>query len=357
MNNLGKLKNAVNGAEFDALLLVSSVNRLYATGFSSSSGYVLVTGTDAFFITDSRYIEAARAAVSDAEVLQQTAEDKPAAILNRLISELGVRTLAIEENSLTYSEFLAFSSVLKSELVKSGGLVDRLRNVKSEEELAAMIEAQRIAEKAFLRLLPELSRELTEKQVANRLLFHMLDCGADDKSFDTIAVSGANSSRPHGVPSDEKLARGFLTIDFGAKKNGWVSDTTRTVYLGWQGKPSDEERRVYDTVLQAQLAGIAAIRAGIPGCEVDGAARQVIQAAGYGEYFGHGFGHGLGLEVHEALSASVNVKTPLPEGGVISAEPGIYLPGRFGVRIEDVVYVEKDGCRDITELCRELIVL
>ncbi|MDR0813600.1 MAG: Xaa-Pro peptidase family protein [Oscillospiraceae bacterium] len=357
MNNLEKLKKAVNDAEFDALLLVSAVNRLYATGFSSSSGYVLITPRDAFFITDSRYIEAARAVVSGAEVLLQTAEDKPAAILNRLLAGAEVRTLAIEESSLTYSEFLAFSSALKAELVKSDGLVDGLRNVKSEAELAAMIETQRIAEKAFLRLLPELSRDLTEKQVANRLLFHMLDCGADDKSFDTIAVSSANSSRPHGVPSDEKLTQGFLTIDFGAKKNGWVSDTTRTVYIGGAGKPSDEERRVYDTVLQAQLAGIAAIRAGVTGQEVDGAAREVIKNAGYGEYFGHGFGHGLGLEVHEALAASVNVKTPLPEGGVISAEPGIYLPGRFGVRIEDVVYVEKDGCRDITELGKELIVL
>jgi Xaa-Pro aminopeptidase len=195
---------------------------------------------------------------------------------------------------------------------------------------------------------------ITEKQLAAELLYLLLKNGADDKSFDPIIVSGEKSSMPHGVPGDKPIGGGFLTIDFGARLDGWCSDTTRTLCVG---KPTDEMVNIYNTVLRAQEAGIAAARAGVRGCDVDAAARSVIAQAGYGSYFGHGFGHGLGLEVHELPTASQIYEEPLPAGAVISAEPGIYLPGRFGVRIEDVVFITEDGCENITNLAKQLIIL
>jgi Xaa-Pro aminopeptidase len=159
---------------------------------------------------------------------------------------------------------------------------------------------------------------------------------------------------PHGVPTDGKIQNGFLTMDFGVKKDGWCSDMTRTVCVG---TPTQEMRLIYDTVLEAQLQGIAAVHAGVTGREVDGAARRVIEDAGYGDCFGHGFGHGLGLEIHEPPTASPGYDKPLPRGAVISAEPGIYLPGRFGVRIEDVVYITDGGCENITKTPKNLIII
>ena len=194
-----------------------------------------------------------------------------------------------------------------------------------------------------------------DKQLAARLDYLMLTYGAEKPSFDTIIASGANGSKPHAVPSDKPVEAGdFITLDFGAMKDGYCSDTTRTVAVG---SVTDEMRAVYDTVLQAQLAGIAVARAGVTGRQVDAAARDFIAAAGYGEYFGHGFGHGLGIEVHEAPTAAPSYDRPLPAGAVISAEPGIYLPGKLGVRIEDVIILTEDGNRNITGLTKELLIL
>ena len=183
----------------------------------------------------------------------------------------------------------------------------------------------------------------------------MLHLGASDMSFDPIVVSGVNGSLPHGVPSEKTIQDGeFVTMDFGCVYHGYCSDMTRTVAVG---HVTEEMRRVYDTVLTAQKAGIAAARAGVTGREVDGAARRVIEEAGYGPYFGHSFGHGVGVEIHEAPNAAPSVETALPAGAVISAEPGIYLPGKLGVRIEDVIILTEDGCRNLTRAPKELLVL
>ena len=178
--------------------------------------------------------------------------------------------------------------------------------------------------------------------------------GADDKAFNPIVVSGTNSSRPHGVPGDNKITKGFLTIDFGVKLDGWCSDTTRTLCVG---KPDDEMKKIYETVLLAQKAGIEAVRGGVKGLNVDTAARSLIESAGYGDYFGHGFGHSLGLEVHESLKASQLSEDILPVGAVISAEPGIYIPGKYGVRIEDILYITENGSENITNLPKDLLVI
>ena len=195
----------------------------------------------------------------------------------------------------------------------------------------------------------------TEKEIAARLTYLMLHYGAENMSFDPIVVSGANSSKPHGVPTEKQIEVGdFVTMDFGCIVDGYCSDMTRTVAVG---HVTDEMQTVYDTVLNAQLAGIAACKAGVSGHEVDAAARRVIAEAGYGAAFGHTFGHGVGLEIHEAPVAGPRMTAPLPAGAIVTAEPGIYLPGKFGVRIEDMLYVIEDGCIDLTEAPKSLVIL
>ena len=218
-----------------------------------------------------------------------------------------------------------------------------------------MRKAQAITDKTFAEMLKIIEVGMSEKELAAELIYTLYKNGADALSFPPIVVSGPNTSLPHGVPGERKLQYGdFVTMDFGCMVNGYCSDMTRTVALGFV---SEEMSKVYETVLRAQEAGIAATKAGVTGQAVDGAARQVIADAGYGAYFGHGYGHSLGLEIHEAPNCNPANDQPLPAGAVCSAEPGIYLPGKFGVRIEDVVIVTEDGCVDITESPKNLIVI
>jgi len=354
MNNLKRIMSSVANADIDAVMLTSQINRLYATGFDASDAIALITADSAWFFTDSRYIEAAENTVAGA-VVQLVNRDAPySRRIKDVIESCSLKRIGFEENALSYAEYTMWAEKLGIPLVPSQSILTRLREVKSTEELEFMKQAQRTAEKSFLEILPLVSPELTEKELAAELLYRFLKNGAEDKSFDTIAVSGVRSSMPHGVPSDTPIGKGFLTIDFGVKQNGWCSDTTRTVCIG---KPTDEMRHVYDTVLNAQLAGIEAARAGVTGREIDAAARKIIEDAGYGNAFGHGFGHGLGLEVHESPSVAPSGNDPIPAGAVISAEPGIYLPGKFGVRIEDVLFISENGSENITSLPKELIIL
>ena len=354
MDNLNRIMQAIQSVDFNALLLTSPVNRFFATGFESSAGALLITADEAWFFTDSRYIEAAGAYINGAHVRLVTNEDTYSKLVGGLLSEKNIVSVGFEDGALAYSEYLEWNEKLDAELIPAQQLMNDLRAVKSADDLARMKDAQRVAEKSFEQLLPLIAGDVTEKQLAAELIYLLMKNGADDKSFDPIIVSGEKSSMPHGVPGDRKITDGFLTIDFGAKLGGWCSDTTRTLCVG---TPTDEMRNIYDTVLRAQEAGIAAARAGVRGCDVDAAARAVIDGAGYGGCFGHGFGHGLGLEVHESPRASQVYDKTLPAGAVISAEPGIYLPGRFGVRIEDVIYIRDDGCENITGLSKALIVL
>ena len=244
---------------------------------------------------------------------------------------------------------------LGCELVPATELLWTLRRVKDDEELDAMVAAQRIAEKALDQILEEIRPGVTEKEIAARLQYLMLHFGAEDMSFDPIVVSGPNGSLPHGVPGERTFQNGdFVTMDFGCIYHGYCSDMTRTVAVGFA---TEEMQRIYQIVLAAQQAGIAAARAGVTGREVDDAARSIISAAGYGSYFGHSFGHGVGVEIHESPSASPSYDTALPAGAVISAEPGIYLPGKLGVRIEDVILLTAEGCRNLTKAPKELIIL
>ena len=354
MNNIARIKTAIAAHKFDAMLIVSPINRLFATGFQSSAGVLLVTANDAWFFTDSRYIEAAENTIADATVLESTRETTHFDHVKTILNEQNIAAVGFEDASLTYSEYLEWRRKLKVSMVRAERLLVDLRRVKSPEDLANMKKAQQIAEKSFLEILPLISTEITEKDLATELLYRFLQNGADDKAFSTIVVSGAKSSMPHGVPENIKIGKGFLTIDFGARLDGWCSDTTRTLCIG---QPDDEMKHVYETVLRAQEAGISIAKAGVNAAAVDAAGREVIENAGYGENFSHGFGHAIGLEVHESPSASPTSKGKLIEGVVISAEPGIYLPGRFGVRIEDLLYITKDGNENLTNLPKELIVI
>jgi len=354
VNNISKIKEALIEYEHDAILVISPINRLYATGFQTSAGVLFVTKSDAWFFTDSRYLEAASSVVKEASVMEVTPEITYYDRINELLADLDIKTIVMENNSISYSEYLEWRRQLKVKLIRGEKLLSDLRSIKSEEDLENMKKAQQIAEKSFMEILPLISTKITEKELANELLFHFLKNGADDKSFDTIVVSGKKSSMPHGVPEDILIGQGFLTIDFGVRLNGWCSDTTRTLCIG---EPDEEMRIVYNTVLKAQETGINAAKAGMKARLVDAAARDVIEEASYGEYFSHSFGHALGLEIHENPRASKISKDTLQAGVVLSAEPGIYIPGRFGVRIEDVLYITDDGNENLTSLSKELIII
>lgn len=353
MNHLAQI--AARLGELDAMLLTSEANCYYAVGFAGE-GVTVVTRGGSWYFTDSRYTEAAERAIGGAAVIGQVSREKPfTALINDALAQAGAVKVGFEEQRMTVAEHMAYTEKLRCTLTPAYGLMMELRGSKDEEELAVMAAAQRIAEGALEQILREIRPGMTEKAIAARLNYLMVSAGAEKTSFDTIVASGPNGSMPHAVPGMRQVQAGdFITMDFGCVYHGYCSDMTRTVALG---QPSDEMRRVYDIVLEAQLAGIAAARAGVTGAAIDGAARKVIADAGYGPYFGHSFGHSLGIDIHEAPNAAPGNDRPMPERAVVSAEPGIYLPGKFGVRIEDVMVLRPDGAEIITRAPKELLVL
>ena len=357
MNNIAGIQRQLVEKDLDALLITDEKNQRYAAGFPFTDGAVLVTRERAYLITDSRYIEAAEKAADENVCVQLFDGQHP--LMSRLLAALkenGVRRLAAEEQKLSHGAWVAYEKRLGLELLPSQDILGTLRASKSEEEIACMIRAQRISEAALAETLPLIKPGMTEKAVAAELVYRMLRHGSEGNSFDPIVVTGEKTSMPHGVPGDKVIREGdFVTMDFGSLSGGYCSDMTRTVAVG---SATEEMKNVYAIVLKAQLAGIAAARAGIPGKVIDGAARKVIEDAGYGPYFGHGFGHSLGLDIHEAPNANPRGEALMAENDVCSAEPGIYLPGRFGVRIEDVMVLRADGTEVITKAPKdELIIL
>lgn len=353
MNHLEHIAAHLDG--LDAMLLTSEANCYYATGFMGE-GIALVTRRGSWYFTDSRYTEAADKAIGNAAVIREVSREKPFSVLiNEALAEAGAEKAGFEEQRMTVAEHAVYSEKLHCTLTPASSLMTELRGSKDEEELSCMTAAQRIAEGALEQILKEIRPGMTEKEIAARLNYLMVSAGAEKTSFDTIVASGPNGSMPHAVPGMRKVREGdFITMDFGCVYKGYCSDMTRTVALG---RPSDEMRNVYDIVLQAQLAGIAAAKAGVTGAAIDGAARKVIQDAGYGACFGHSFGHSLGIDFHEAPNAAPGNDKPMPDGAVVSAEPGIYLPGKFGVRIEDVMILRPDGAQVITKAPKALLVL
>ena len=340
----------------DCVLITSDINRRYFTGMKSSDGTVIAFRDKAYLIIDVRYIEKARAVVTAAEVVEQK---KLNVQLAELIREHGAANMAIESQTMTVSRLHTLRSQLKDvDVIDTDVLsnaVNALRCVKDEHELDCIKKAQEIAERAFEDILGFIREGVTERQIALELNRLMFEYGAEDLSFETIALSGANTSMPHGVPSDKKVRKGeFVLMDYGAVYNGYHSDMTRTVCVG---EPDEEMKKVYNIVLEAQTAAINAAHAGMTGHELDETARCIINDAGYGDCFGHSLGHGVGLEIHERPNASPNYMLLLNEGAVVTVEPGIYIAGKFGVRIEDFVILTENGCINLTKSAKNIISL
>jgi Xaa-Pro aminopeptidase len=337
-----------------AALITSEVNRRYVTGFHSSDGYVIVTKDGAYFLIDSRYYEHAADHIRHMKVVLLTELKRQA---GEIFADHGIRQVRIENETMTVSQLDKLRRDFEElEFDGSAALseqIGKMRLVKSREELICIEKAQRVAERAFTELINHLRVGMTERQVARRLEFLMYDFGADALSFDTIAAAGANSAVPHAVPTNKKLEVGdFLVLDFGAVIDGYHSDMTRTVVIG---KPTDEMTQVYDAVNFANSDAMKSIRDGVSGKLVDNVARATLEAHGYAQYFGHGLGHGVGLEIHEAPNLSPKSRSTLAESMVVTVEPGVYIPGRFGVRTEDMVVVTQNGCINLTKTQKTLI--
>ena len=354
MKNIDKYLSLL-GEEADGLLLTSRYSRYYGAEFDIAEGVAIVTKNGCRYFTDSRYIESAQNGIKGFEVIDVATMKSYSDCLNKAIADFGVTVLGYEENYLTVSELQGYEKNVNAKLIPMNEKINGFRAVKEDWELALMKKAQEITDAAFTEVLTKIHAGMTELQLQAELIYCLYKNGAHGLSFDPIVVSGPNTSLPHGVAGERVIREGdFVTMDFGVLYKGYCSDMTRTVAVGFA---TEEMQKVYNTVWEAQKAGIAASKAGVTGKEVDAAARKVIADAGYGAYFGHGYGHSLGLEIHEAPNCNARNEAAMPVGAVCSAEPGIYLPGKFGVRIEDVVIFEEDGCVDITGSPKNLIII
>ena len=353
MKNLEKYLSLL-GEEVDGLLLTSRYSRHYGAEFDIAEGVAIVAAKGCRYFTDSRYIESAQRDLKGFEVL---CVDKIGymKLLNDAIADFGITTLGYEENYLTVAELMGYEKNLNAKLVPFNKEIYAFRGVKEAWELELMRKAQAITDKAFSEVITRLKVGMTELELQAELIYCLYKNGATGLAFDPIVVSGPNTSLPHGVAGSRVIREGdFVTMDFGASYMGYCSDMTRTVAVGFA---TEEMKKVYATVLEAQLAGLAASKAGVPGKDIDGAARQLIADAGYGDYFGHGYGHSLGLEIHEAPNPNARNEEGMPVGSVASAEPGIYLPGKFGVRIEDTCIFKEDGIEILTASPKNLIII
>ncbi len=358
MNRREKIAAMLREKGFDAVLLTGQENLQYATTFGHLEGLVIITKEgDGFCYTDSRYIEDATAVMSPLgyTVIQPESSYPTPSTPQEIIDRCGIKTLAFEDSVMPVSRFIDFQKALTAKMAPVGDAFDVLREVKDEGEIADIVAAQRIAESALEELLPRIKVGAREDELTAELEYLMKKKGSEAVSFPTILLSGPHTSMPHGKPGHRAIEKGdFVTIDFGAKKNGYGSDMTRTFAVGFA---SDEMKKIYNTVLDAQKAGIEALEVGKRGCDVHRAAADVIAAAGYGGFFRHGLGHSLGLNIHENPRASLSYEGTFKQGNVITMEPGIYIPGLGGVRIEDMIYLAPEGKRNLTQFPKELMIL
>jgi len=344
--------------ECDALLVTRLVNVRYLTGFTGSAGMLLVLADRAVFVTDGRYREQSAEQIGGAgvaaEIVVGATQAEQGAALAAAAAAADVVRLGLEADGVTWSQQRGFAETFAAcELVPTDAVVDRLRMVKEPGEVARIRAACAIADDALGELLPTLADGPTEREFALRLEFGMRERGASGVSFDAIVGSGPNGALPHARPSDRRIEAGELVvIDFGCIVDGYCSDMTRTVSVG---EPSSEARRVWETVLTAQQAGCAAVAVGVECAAVDRASRDVIVEAGWGEAFIHGTGHGVGLEIHESPRVASSSTGTLAAGHIVTVEPGIYLPGIGGVRIEDTLVVTPEGPIALTEFPKQLV--
>ena len=353
MNHLEHI--AAHLGELDAMLLTGESNCYYATGFMGE-GVALVTRKGSWYFTDSRYTEAAGKAIGDAAVIWETSRANPFTdLINKALAESGAQKVGFEEEVMTVATHTAYTEKLHCTLVPATAAMTALRGSKDDEEIANMIAAQRIAEGALAQICKEIHVGMTEKEIAARLNYLMVSAGAEKTSFDTIIASGPNGSMPHAVPSMRQVQQGdFITMDFGCVYKGYCSDITRTFAFG---DPGNDFKDVYEAVLQANYKGIEAVRAGVKASDIDKAARDYLKSKGLDNYFTHSTGHGVGVEIHEHPFENSTSETVLKKNMVVTVEPGVYMEGLYGVRVEDLIIVENDGCNVISRLDKKLLIL
>ena len=363
VQRLARLRKRMKEEGVDAFLALRSVTVEYLTGFDAIRDLedphaVLVTADEARFLTDSRYQEIAEIQAAEHKSPYRIDDAKDKRIpedLCELWNLKSYKRIAVEDSIMQRTFALLEDALTPGVLKPTKEWVEKLRAVKDAAEIERIAAAQAITDQAFTHICGYLQVGQTEHEIALELEYTMRKLGAT-LAFSSIVASGPNGSLPHAVPGERRIEEGdFVTLDFGASFKGYCTDMTRTVCVG--APASDEQRRVYETVFEAQLASLAAFKAGATGAQVDKAGRDIIEAAGYGEYFGHGIGHGVGLEVHELPTASPRGMDALLQGNVITCEPGIYIPGKFGCRIEDMVVIEDEGVSNFTTSPKELLVV
>ena len=353
MTRVEKIRKTLNEKGIDALIVLDELNQQYLSGFAFTDGLLLITAYRAFLITDFRYFEMAESeAYKEFEVIMP---EKRLDTIKNILKEDSVKTVGLEGGSISYQTFANYQKNYPDcDFVDVGNIIEAQREIKDESEILLMQKAQDITDSAFSHLLRHITPNMTEIDVAAELEYFMRKAGASGFAFDTIAVSGDASALPHGTPRNIKLKPGFLTMDFGAKYKGYCSDMTRTVVIG---KANDEIKNLYNTVLEAQRRGLSVIKAGMECSQCDKAAREYIDS--FEEYkgaFGHSLGHGVGLFVHENPRLSkVASGRNLRVNEIVTVEPGIYLYGKYGCRIEDMVAVKENGIYNFTHSTKELL--
>lgn len=357
ISRVDKLLASMAESSVDAVLIAneehSTKNLRYFSNFTGSTGYLLISRDKQMIFTDSRYWEQTLA--QSPLTLEKIKELRTRPFVARFFQNY--KRIGFEAKALTVDFFNGFEALLPPDVewIPVDGMISEIRCSKSVLEKNKIIEANKIAIDAFKKVIGELKVGMTEKEVAIALEFQMLKLGGEDKSFGTIVASGWRSALPHGAASDKKIEKGeFIVFDFGCFLGGYCSDITRTIALG---KPSDEMLEVYDIVKKAQNSAERAAKAGMSGKDIDTIARDIITDEGYGEYFGHGLGHGIGLEVHEEPRVSQINTNALPVGAVVTIEPGIYLPNRFGVRIENDIFLGLETTEVLTVFPTDLIIV
>jgi Xaa-Pro aminopeptidase len=356
---LAALRRRLVDEEIDAFLVTTEANQRYLTGFTgvfdgNGAGLALVMRASARYYTDFRYQEVAEAAAAGTPWVVHVVKENICVSACDELRSSGAEALGVE-SSMSYGRFRFISEQFKGRVVAFDQLVEELRQVKEPVEIDAIAAAAALADRAFDHVLGLIRPGLREIDVALELETFMRREGSEGLGFDSIVASGPNSSKPHAGVTDRVIAAGdLLTMDFGARVDGYCSDMTRTIVVG---SASDRQREVYAAVLEANMAGLAAVRPGLPGEAIDAVARDLLTARGFGEEFGHGLGHGVGLHVHELPRVGRNSRDAVRAGSVITIEPGVYLAGFGGVRIEDLVVVEEGGCRLLTHSPKELIEL
>jgi Xaa-Pro aminopeptidase len=354
IQRIEKLRGEFEEHQVEGFLITSPSNRRYMTNFTGTAGVALITQDEALFITDFRYVDQAAEQTKGYKIIRHEGPigETIAAELNRL----NIKRLAFEQDHVTYAGFRVYQERFDDvELVPVSGVIERIRMIKDESELSLIRQAVEIVDRTFEHIVGFIKSGMREIDVANELEFHMRKQGASSSSFDIIVASGVRSSYPHGVASDKMIEKGdFVTLDFGALYQGYISDMTRTFAIG---EPSEKLKEIYDVCLQAQLLGVQNIKAGLTGKEADALCRDFITSKGFGQYFGHSTGHAIGLDVHESPGLSTKVDTVLKPGMVVTVEPGIYLPGVGGVRIEDDIVITETGNEILTKSTKELLII